>query len=49
MPFLTADGTETAQEIAQRLCGQGTPSPNALDSIATGLERLAKMGVIDEL
>ncbi|MFQ5874946.1 MAG: mycofactocin biosynthesis chaperone MftB [Dehalococcoidia bacterium] len=49
MPFLTADGTETAQEIAQRLCGRGALSPNALDNIVTGLERLAKMGVIDEL
>lgn len=49
MPFLEANGTETAGEIAQRLNDEGCLSISALGKVAEGLERLARVGVIDEL
>ena len=49
MPFLEANGTETAGEIAQRLHDEGCLPISALGKVAEGLERLASAGVIDEL
>jgi putative mycofactocin binding protein MftB len=49
MPFLEADGTETAGEIAHRLQHEGCLPISALGKVAEGLERLAIAGVINEL
>lgn len=49
MPFLEADGTETAAEIAHRLHHEGHLPISGLGKVAEGLERLSKAGAIDEL
>ena len=49
MPFLEANGTQTAGEIAHRLHDEGCLSIGAQGKVAEGLERLARAGVIDEL